>query len=503
MRTFFLALFLLLLPAQPAWPQAQPNIVLFLVDDLGLMDTSVPMLTDAQGQPQAHPLNRFYRTPNMQRLAEQGIRFSDFYAQSVCSPSRVSIMTGQNATRHRTTTWINPANNNHGRFGPRDWNWQGLDEHSVTLPRLLQAAGYRTLFVGKGHFGPRNHPGADPLNLGFDRNVAGFEAGRPGSYFGEHGYGLLQGDRSRAVPHLEAYHGTTTFLTEALTLEANTLIREAVADETPFFLYMSHYAVHSPFHVDPRFIDHYADSNQPDNVRAFAALAEGMDKSLGDLMDQLEQLGVAENTLIIFLGDNGSAAPIGSAHDHGSSAPLRGMKGTEFEGGMRVPFIAAWSQPNPEHPSQQRLPIAQGEMQTQLGTVMDLFPTLLALAGATSPAEHVHDGHDLSVQFAGQANPDRPETFLMHFPHEHRTSYFTVFRQGSWKLVYRYRPRQSHAPGIELYNLANDPGERHNVAGEHPDRVQSMLRDMASQLEAEQALYPVNANGNSLRPQVD
>ncbi|MBC8290605.1 MAG: sulfatase-like hydrolase/transferase, partial [Planctomycetes bacterium] len=146
----------------------QPNIVVFLVDDMGVMDTSVPFLTDKGGKPKRYPLNDFYRTPSMQRLSEIGVRFNNFYAMSVCSPTRCSIMTGQNAARHRTTNWISPDRDNAGPHGPPEWNWKGLSEGSVTLPRVLQSAGFRTSHVGKGHFGPRNTPGGHPSNLGFE-----------------------------------------------------------------------------------------------------------------------------------------------------------------------------------------------------------------------------------------------------------------------------------------------------------------------------------------------
>ncbi|HIK93136.1 MAG TPA: N-acetylgalactosamine-6-sulfatase, partial [Planctomycetes bacterium] len=159
---------------------ARPNIVVFLVDDMGVMDTSVPFLTDNAGQPKRYPLNDYYRTPNMQRLAALGIRFNNFYAMSVCSPTRISIMTGQNAARHHATNWINPRSDNRGPQGPPDWNWKGLKSNSVTLPGLLQDAGYRTIHVGKAHFGPDDSPGAEPLNLGFNVNVAGASFGAPG-----------------------------------------------------------------------------------------------------------------------------------------------------------------------------------------------------------------------------------------------------------------------------------------------------------------------------------
>ena len=161
-----------------------PNIIIFLVDDMGLMDTSVPFLTDAKGNFVKYPLNDYYITPNMEKLAAQGVRFTNFYAHSVCSPTRASILTGQNSARHRTTNWIRSESDNRTEFGPSNWNWRGLSKESVTLPRILQQAGYRTIHVGKAHFGPFGSEGEDPLNLGFDINIAGSSIGHPGSYYG-------------------------------------------------------------------------------------------------------------------------------------------------------------------------------------------------------------------------------------------------------------------------------------------------------------------------------
>ena len=230
----------LALAGTAAAAQERPNIVLFLVDDMGVMDTSVPFLTDGKGNPVRYPLNDWYRTPNMERLANQGVRFSQFYAQGISSPSRASLMTGQDAARHRITNWIRSEGNNRDDYGPYDWNWEGLGADDVTLPRLLREAGYRTIHVGKGHFAPFGHSGENPLDLGFDVNVAGSSIGEPGSYLGENGYGLLRGTRSRAVPGLDKYHGTDTFLTEALTLEALAQVDSAVTAKEPFFLYLSH-----------------------------------------------------------------------------------------------------------------------------------------------------------------------------------------------------------------------------------------------------------------------
>lgn len=483
--------------------KSPPNIVVFLVDDMGPMDTSVPFMTDGNGKPVRYPLNDFYRTPAMRRLANQGVRFSTFYAMSVCSPTRTSILTGQNAARHHVTQWIRSEENNRGPFGPPDWQWTGVQDASITLPSQLKRAGYRTMFVGKAHFGPLGEPSEWPDQLGFDVNIAGCSWGQPGSYYGEDGYGAIKGNKKRAVPHLEAYHGTDTFLSEALTIEAKKQISQAVEDGVPFFLDFAHYAVHGPFHSDPRFAGNYTDSGKPKPAQAYATLIEGMDRSLGDVLDHLDELGIAEETLILFLGDNGSDAPLGPVHEHASSFPLRAKKGTHYEGGMRTPFIAAWAKPSAEAACQQRLPIAAGSVHEGLGTVMDLYPTLLAVAGVAAPDGHAVDGVDLASQLTGEVHSDREERFLMHFPHSHRSSYYTVFRDGDWKVIYHYLPEQNPAKvRYELFNLADDPYERRNVAEAESLKLKEMMAGLVAELEAHGSQYPVDEAGNELRPVV-
>lgn len=470
-----------------------PNIVLLLVDDLGVMDTSLPFLTDDSGSPRRYPLNDFYRTPHLERLAARGIRFSQFYAMSVCSPSRISLLTGQNAARHRTTNWINPDQDNRGAHGPPGWNWRGLRPGAVTLPDLLRGAGYRTIHVGKAHLGPGEAPGAEPRNLGFDVNIGGRSIGQPGSYHGRENYAR---SARHAVPHLEKYHGTDTFLTDALTREANAQIRAAVAAGQPFFLHLSHYAVHAPFDADPRFAAQYADSDQPAPARAYASLVAGVDASLGQVLAQLDELGVAARTLIIFMGDNGGDAPLGSPHAVASAAPLRGKKGAHYEGGMRVPFVAAWAAPQAAHPAQQRLPIAMGAVQSQLAAIHDLFPTLLQLAGVTPPDGHVVDGVKLDTLLAGRPDPTRPEVFLMHYPHgPHRSEYWTSYREGPWKVIYHYRPADEAGPRYELFNLAQDPFESTDLATTAPGQLTRLMRGLISALESHGALFPVAADG--------
>ncbi len=483
----------------------KPNIMVFLVDDMGVMDTSVPFLTDDSGIPRKYPLNEFYRTPSMERLAERGIRFNHFYAMSVCSPTRISIMSGQNAARHHATNWINPWKDNAGPNGPPQWRWKGLKKGDVTLAGLLGKEGYKTIHVGKGHFGPEETDGADPAKLGFDINIGGASFGAPGSYYAEKNYGK-GGKRDRsAVPHLDQYHGTDTFLTEALTIETKKVIAESVKADEPFFLYFSHYAVHAPFESDPRFADHYKDSGKPANAQAFATLVEGMDKSLGDMLDQFEELGIGENTLVFFLGDNGSDAPLGHQHEVACAAPLRGKKGAHYEGGMRVPFIAAWVKANEKNTFQQRLPIAKGTIQTQSAAVYDLFPTILDLVEpANELTDHALDGSRLDTLLTGKPDSGREETFLMHYPHgPHRSSYFTSYREDDWKVIYHYLPgKDSDGARYQLFNLAKDPFEQKDLAGDEPEVLKRMVATLAEGLVKQGAQYPVDEKGNPLKPEM-
>jgi len=485
--------------------RSQPNVVVFLVDDMGVMDTSVPFLTDKAGKPKRYPLNDHYRTPNMERLAARGIRFNNFCAMSVCSPTRISILTGQNAARHRATNWINPERNNAGPGGPPEWNWEGLKKGDVTLPRLLQANGFRTIHVGKAHLGARAFEGSEPLNLGFDVNVAGASFGAPGSYYAEKNYGKGTRRKHHAVPHLEKYHGSKTFLTEALTIEAKARVSDAVKAKKPFFLHFAHYAVHGPFESDPRYAANYTDSGKLKNAQAFATLIEGMDKSLGDVLDHLDALGVAENTVIFFLGDNGSDGPLGHQHAVACAAPLRGKKGSHYEGGMRVPFIAAWAKPNPKNAHQKRLPIEISTIQSQQAAVYDLMPTILGLTGVKTPAKHAVDGAPLDKLLTGKADGSRKETFLMHYPHKpHRSHHFTSYRDGEWKVIYHYFPsKESEGSHYQLYHLAEDPFEQKNIAASEPKHLRRLMKNLSAEMKRQKALYPVDPeSGKPQKPKL-
>ena len=481
--------------------QTKPNIVVFLVDDMGLMDTSVPFVTGENGKPKQFPLNQFYRTPGMARLANQGVRFGRFYANSVCSPTRASLMTGQSSARTHTTQWINMYGQNPG---PKNWNWKGFSKDEVTLPKLLKSEGYRTIMCGKAHFGPLKSLASNPLNVGFDLNIGGSAIGHPGSYYGKDKYRARNG--SQAVPSLEKYHGTDTYLTEALTLEANKAIATSVKDKQPFYLYMSHYAAHAPFQTDPRFVDNYKDSGKSKREIAFATIIEGMDKSLNDIMDQLSKLGVAENTIILFLGDNGSDAPL-KVKGYTASLPLRGKKGRSYDGGMRVPFIVSWAKVNPNNKFQKQFPIKPGFYDQGIGTIEDIFPTVLKIAGSQNPKEHVLDGTDLTSYFATREG-NKSQTFLMHFPHSHNSSNFTCYINGDWKIIYNYgkaykKDYNNRADGelVELFNLANDPYEQKDVASTHPEKLVEMKKLMIESLNKAGAQYRTSQlTGEEMRP---
>lgn len=483
-RILSLSAVLLTLTLQAA---ERPNLLFFLVDDMGILDTSVPFLFE-DGQPVVTPLNRTFRTPNMERLADQGKRFTRAYAYSVCSPTRVSLLTGQAAPRHRVTTWTHPASyrNDTGRVqtdrltGP-EWNTRGVPPQTPLLPQALKQAGYTTLFAGKAHFGPDDTTNGDPLKLGFDVNIAGYGGGGPGSYYGEKNYSASWrgGGHQWDVPGLEAYHGTPTFLTEALTLEMSKAMEQAVETRKPFFAYMSHYAVHAPFEADPRFTGNYPGLSG--HGLAFATLVEGMDRSLGDLIRTLENLGVAEETLIVFYSDNGSDSPLGSS-------PLRGKKGTRFEGGLRVPLIMAWAKPDPDHPLQKEFPILGNSRENDLVTCLDLMPTFLELGGATVPPGTVLDGRSLTPYLQEKEEDLSPRSFLCHFPHgRHNNTLFTTYQRGDWKVIYQYAGRT-----WELYHLTEDPGETRNRVEDDPEKALELAGAMMQELELQQAQFPLD-----------
>ena len=165
-----------------------------------------------------------------------------------------------------------------------------------------------------------------------------------------------------------------------------------------------------------------------------------------------------------------------------------------------MPFIVSWAKPRKGNKFQKRLPIEAGGMQSQLGTIMDIYPTVLSVAGCKLPADYVIDGFDLKKQLSGKVNRKRLETFLMHFPHAHRGNYFTVYREGDWKLIYYYSPETPKQPKAVLYNLKEDQEEKKELSSVFPDKCREMIRNMSSRLEKEGALYPIDKQGNELKP---
>jgi prepilin-type N-terminal cleavage/methylation domain-containing protein len=473
-----------------------PNIILFLVDDMGWQDTSVAFHT------QATVWNELYRTPNMQRLADRGMRFTNAYAASpVCSPTRVSLITGKNPARTRVTDWVG-----HGRYGNRyikapAWASTGLqpgDTH--TLPAILRKHGYRTMHVGKAHFGGRGTAGADPTTLGFDINIAGGHTGGPDrSYF-------LPWNASKH-PGLQDYPADT-YISDALTLEANKLIDQAVADNVPFFMNMAHYAVHSPLSAqgDPDYLGQYQDRPNPEDD--YAALLESMDASLGAILDNLARHSIADNTIVIFFSDNGglsnhsrnmkvtytasSGATVTYQKDR-HNMPIKGGKGAAYEGGLRVPMIVAWAgQKSDAAPFRTDLPIMPGSTSDCPVISDDLLPTVLRMAGLRDMSQYTQDidGQDITPLFHGHALARSSRSIYFHYPHQWYRDIgvglgiqpFTAMRKGNWKLVYFYgdghKDGQGLDPWFELYDLAQDLGETENLLSSKPELARELILEM-------------------------
>ena len=466
----------------------RPNFIIFLVDDMGPMDTSVPFVYDTGGNPVSYNFNDLYVTPNMEKLAANGMRFSNAYAQPTCSPTRASLMTGLNTTGHAVTSWINTTGSSQGQYAPANYRRRGFESaDEETLPKWLGAAGYRTIHTGKGHFTDQHNASVydaveDPRFIGFDVNIGGSWQGQPGSYLGTANY--ASGSRpSWLIPGVEEHHGTGTFLTEALTIEANEAISETIARGQPFFLYMSHYAVHSPFMRDPRATGDY--SAVSGNDLDFATMLEGMDLSLGEIVAHLEAEGVAEDTFIMFMGDNGSdnrllrdnALPDAPYNDY----PLRGMKGNRSEGGSRIPMIAAWAKPDATNSFQQALPIPTNSVEHDIVACWDLPITLMSVAGVSIPTNaHTH-GYDLSPYLRGTPGSHREQELIIYYPHgRDNNDHFANYREGAWKLTYLWEEER-----FLLFDLGSDPTESTNLFSANPEKVLHMARGMARQFDEE------------------
>ncbi len=472
--------------------QERPNIILFLVDDMGWMDTSVPFGDSMM------PLNKRYHTPNMQRLANEGMKFTSAYAAPVCTPTRVSLLTGLNAAHHGVTNWTSPQKNNStdhpdDQFIAANWNINGLSNstktprtvYATTYPQLLTQADYYTIHVGKAHWGSAGTPGANPHNLGFMVNISGHAAGHPQSYLATDNYGNKPGKATaQAVPDLEEYYGTDTFLTEALTLEAIKALETPIKHKQPFYLNMSHYAVHIPIMADKRFVQKYYDAGLDSTEAGYASLLEGMDKSLGDIMDFLQAKGIEKNTIIIFMSDNGglSYAPPRGGKPHTQNLPLKAGKGSVYEGGIREPMIVKW--PGVVKPA---------SISLQPVIVEDFFPTILQMAGISNyKSIQKIDGESFVAILKNNRYLDSMRTFTWHFPNKWQPqdgpgiNYKSAIRQGNWKLIYNMRDGSK-----ELYNLAADLGESNELSKQYPQKVATLGKLLADKLRKWQAPMPL------------
>ncbi len=479
--------------------QPPPNIVMFLVDDMGWQDTSVPFWKERTN------FNDLYETPNMERLAKEGMKFTQAYATPVCSPTRVSLMTGMNAARHRVTNWTLEKDSmkrmeiNHETLSFPEWNVNGLSPVSgiaksvfaSPLPQLLHNEGYFTIHSGKAHLGAIGTPGADPKNLGFDVNIAGHAAGAPESYLGTENFGNgKEGKEVWAVPGLEKYHGEDVFLTEVLTKEALKAMNSAITAQQPFFLYMSHYAVHTPIMADDRFFQKYLEKGMDSVEAKYASLLEGMDKSLGDIMDYLEEKEVAENTIILFMSDNGGLsahARGGEAHTH--NRPLSSGKGSVHEGGIREPMLVKW----PELVSPNSMSDAQI-------IIEDFYPTILEMANIDS----VHtvqkvDGQSFLSVLKGELN-NTGRSLFWHYPNEWGPTgpgigASSAVRNGPMKFIYYHNDGR-----MELFNIAEDIGETQNLMEEQPEKAMELAQILSDYLRSVEAQMPSNKETGEVVP---
>ncbi|MCS4229047.1 sulfatase [Sphingobacterium sp. BIGb0165] len=470
----------------------RPNIVVFFVDDLGWQDMSEPFYTTKTA------INEKFHTPHIESLAKDAVKFTNAYATPVCTPSRVSFLTGLNAAHHRVTNWTNPKANTptdskDELLNPPDWNINGLSPvpniphtiYATPFPSILKANGYYTIHIGKAHWGSAGTPGASPLNLGFMVNVAGHSAGHPQNYYGEQNYGNLPGKTSyQAVPDLMEYHGSSTFLTEALTQEALKALAEPIRRKEPFFLHFSNYAVHVPIQPDPRFVQRYLDQGLDSTEAAYASLVEGYDKSMGDIVQFLKDKGVYDNTVIIFLSDNGglSLSPPRSGTPHTQNLPLKAGKGSLYEGGIRIPLL---------------IKQAGGHIGSSTSTpvmVEDLFPTILQMAKvkAYQLVQQEPDGKDLTGLLTGKNDASwNSRPLIWNVPNKWTVpdgpgiNFFSAVRQGDYKLLYDMKQGK-----LELYNLQDDIGELNNLAPKMKGKTSELSKLLSDQLRTWQAQLP-------------
>lgn len=442
--------------------QDRPNVIVFFVDDLGWLDTGVTG-------------SDLYQTPNIDRLADEGVLFTNGYsASNICSPSRAAMMTGMAPGRTNLTDWIDGHWVNQEEewrrerpLQPPEWTSK-LELHYDTIADLLSRAGYRTAHFGKWHLAPRTSDPeiAEPYyphNRGFDVNVAGNQWGAPGSYFWPYRRSNADGLKERVANFPSENETRGLYLTNMLTNYAARQVQ--TWENEPFFLYLSYYQVHTPIQGRPDMVHHYqqtldsgADFQHADPE--YAAMVEAVDRSVGRVHAKLEELGLDDNTLIIFTSDNGGL-------DRGdgtptNNRPLREGKGSAYEGGIRVPTIVRWPG------------VAEaGAVSDEPVITHDFFPTILEATGVEGDAEHMAnlDGVSLMPLLENPSASLNREALYWHYPHYHTqgATPHTAVRAGDWKAIHFYEDDR-----IELYNLADDRGEQNDLSGEMPEKAAEM-----------------------------
>ncbi|MDA7936066.1 sulfatase [Akkermansiaceae bacterium] len=420
----------------------KPNFVFLLVDDIGWADFG------CYGA-------EFNETPNIDRLAKQGMLFENAYAAcTVCSPSRAAILSGRYPARLHLTDWIvGHAAKNPKLLIPK-WNTR-MPHERVLLPEVLKEGGYRTGFFGKWHLMPIGQPDFEkhyPTDHGFDVNVGGREWGQPkgpGKYFSPFNMPNLDDGKKG------------DFLTDKLT-DAALDFMEAGKKEDPFFLYFSYYTVHGPIMAPPNLVKKYqVKAKNLDNTKkeyinpARAGMIEALDNSVGRLMQKLDDLGIADNTVIILTGDNGG-------NFDATDAGLKAFKGFSHEGGIREPFVVKW-------PGQTKA----GSRSDALVIGTDFYPTLLEMAGLPAKPEEHLDGISITKILDGSAIEPKRDQLFWHYPHYHRTKPYGATRHGDWKLI-----EFLEDGALELYNLKEDRGETTNLAEKNPAKAAELLAEL-------------------------
>ena len=466
-----LAFLLLVAGASGAVPQ-KPNVIVFLIDDLGYTDLG------CYG-------SSLYETPRLDALAAAGVRMTDFYsANPVCSPTRASLQTGKAPQRMGLTQWLNQPNEKH------------LPLEEFTVAEAFAEAGYATGYMGKWHLG---HEAAhQPEHQGYAWTKGVNLAGAPASYHFPYQRGQQGGKRPNwhDVPDLEDGE-EGDYLTDRLTDHALTFIKDRAAGERLFFLCYGHYAVHTPIQppaelhekYEAKVRELYGESETPkvtsryesigrgrqDNA-AFAAMVENLDQNIGRVLDQLDDLGIRDSTLVVFTSDNGGLCTRPMSKGKGkrmgptSNLPLRDGKGWTYEGGTRIATIFSWPGT-----------LEEAVVDTP-GITMDLYPTLLELAGLPSRPEQHQDGLSLVSALQGEPSAELKERFLAWtYPHDHGSGHkpSRAIRKGVWKLVHSDRDGVS-----ELYHLGNDLGERNDLSGMHPEKVALLKKELDDWIEA-------------------